>query len=145
MQRLISKSDIIEYRSISKSVTENLINNFIDEAQLLDLKPLIGESLFQEIILNVANYQDLLNETTYNYNGNETTSCGLKRVLIFYAYARYVMNGSVVDTPFGMVEKQFQDGKNVERISKKEIYKYNQQIANQYWLEVESYLNRNRD
>ncbi len=143
--RLITKSDIIEIRQISKSVTENVINNFIDEAQLLDLKPLLGEALYQGIMLNVSNYQELLNETSYTYNGTETTSCGLKRVLIFYAYARYIMNGSVTDTPFGMVEKLFQDGKNTERISKKELYKYNQQMAYQYWQEVERYLNRNQD
>jgi len=143
--RLISKSDIIDVRQISKSVTEPVINNFIDEAQLLDLKPLVGESLYQEIILNPANYQDLLNNVTYNYNGSEVTSCGLKRVLIHFAFARYVMNGNLIDTPFGMVEKQFQDGKNIERTSKKELYKYNQQIAFQYWNEVERYLNRNQD
>ena len=63
--RLITKSDIIEIRQISKSVTENVINNFIDEAQLLDLKPLLGEALYQGIMLNVSNYQELLNETSY--------------------------------------------------------------------------------
>ncbi len=143
--RLITKSEIIDVRQISKSVTDAIINNFIDEAQLLDLKPLIGESLYQEIILNSTNYQDLLNEVTYNYDGSQFTSCGLKRVLIHFAYARYIMNGSVTDTPFGLVEKQFQDGRNVERASKKEMYKYNQQIAFQYWNEVERYLNRNQD
>ena len=143
--RLINKSDIIDVRQISKSVSEGIINNFIDEAQLLDLKPLIGENLYQEIVLNTSNYHDLLNEITYNYNGSQLTSCGLKKVLIHFAYARYVMNGSTTDTPFGMVEKQFQDGRNIERTSKKEIYKYNQQIAFQYWQEVERYLNRNQE
>jgi hypothetical protein len=55
------------------------------------------------------------------------------------------MHGTPTDTPFGMIEKQFQDGNHIPRTDKKEIYKQSQQIATQYWSQVESYLNRNRN
>lgn len=141
--RLINKNDILKVRQISKSIPEERINTFIDEAQILDLKPILGEAFYFDIITNPDNYSDLLNGKVYQYGNNTVSSCGLKQVLIFFTYARYKMFGNEVDTPFGFTEKQFQDGKNPERSSKKENYKYNQQTAFQYWEEVQKYLNRN--
>ena len=142
--RLITKTDIRLYRQISKSVDDVKINPFIDDAQLLDLLPLIGEKFYFDIIANPANYTDLMEQKTYTYDGTQIQSPGLKRVLIDFTFARYVMHGTPTDTPFGMIEKQFQDGHQIPRTDKKEIYKQSQQIAMQYWGQVESYLNRNK-
>lgn len=143
--RLIDKEDMLKHRQISKSVKSATLNQFIDDAQLVDLLPLIGDELYYDIIQNKANYVDLLNETTYQYNGVTIVSCGLIKVIILFTYARYIMHGSFTDTPFGFVEKQNQDSTQVNRTNKKEIYKQNQQIAMQYWYQVEKYLDRNTE
>ena len=142
MELLINKTDISAYRQISKSVADAKINPFIADAQLLDLLPLLGEKLYYDLIANSANYTDLINPKSYLYDGQTIESPGLKIVLCHFAYARYIMHGSQTDTPFGMVEKNYQDGNQVSRTDKKEIYKQSQNVAMQYWGQVEVYLNR---
>lgn len=140
---LITKIDIATKRQISKSVADAKINPFIEDAELLDLMPLIGERFYFAISANPATYVDLLNEKEYQYNEQTIKSPGLKRVLIDFAFARYMMHGSTTDTPFGMVQKESQDSTPVSRTDKKESYKLHQQTAMQYWNQVELYLNRN--
>lgn len=143
MIQLINKSDISQYRQLSTSVKDAKINPFIADAQLLDLLPLLGERMFYDLIANPANYDDLINPKQYSYNNQTIESPGLKIVLCHFAYARYIMHGSQTDTAFGMVEKNYQDGNQVSRTDKKEIYKQSQNVAMQYWAQVETYLNRN--
>lgn len=143
MSLLINKTDIAQYRQISNSVKEVVINQFIEDAELLDLKPLLGEFLYSDIKKNPEAYKDLLNKKSYTHNGFEVHSPGLKRVLIDFAYARYTMHGSQTDTPFGLVQKNGQDSTPIGRSDKKETYKLHQQTAMQYWGEVFNYLNRN--
>ena len=143
--RLVNKYDIQEFRPISKSTSDKKINTFIDDAQILDLKPLMGEKFFFEVLANYNNYYDLLNEKEYQFDGAIIISPGLKKVLVYFSYARYQLFGSQTDTAFGTVEKNFQDGNHIDRINKKEVYKQTQQMAYQYWEEIERYLNRNQD
>lgn len=142
MRLLINKIDIIAKRPISKSVSDSKINPFIEDAQLLDLMPLLGEKLYFNLVANPANYTDLMEAKSYLYDGQAIESPGLKTVLCHFAYARHIMHGSQTDTPFGLIEKNYQDGSNVSRIDKKEIYKQSQNVAMQYWSQVEVYLNR---
>lgn len=140
---LITKSEIRKHRQISKSVKDITINQYIDDAQITDLCPLLGEQFYFSILANPSNYEDLLNETEYQYNGATIKMAGLKKVLSLFAYARYILHGTQTDTPFGYVEKQYQDSTPVSRPNRKEIYKSNQQTAMQYWEQVKAYLNRN--
>lgn len=142
---LINKTDIAAKRQISKSVSDAKINPFIEDAELLDLKPLLGELFYSKIVQNPNDFADLLGPKDYTFNDFQLRSPGLKRVLIDFAYARYVMHGSQTDTPFGMVQKETQDSSPVSRTDKKENYKLHQQTAMQYWGEVVNYLNRHSD
>jgi len=140
--RLINKADISVHKQISKSVKDITINQFVDDSQITDLLPLLGEKLYFDIQNNIANYTDLLNGVIYTYDGVSVEQPGLKKVLSLFVYARYIFHGTQTDTPFGYVEKQYQDGKQVNRINRKEIYTLNKQIAMQYWEQVRDYLNR---
>lgn len=140
---LITKTDIASKRPISKSVADAKIDPFIEDAELLDLLPLLGERFYFAIVETPANYADLLDEKEYQYDGHTIKSPGIKRVLIDFAFARYMMHGSVTDTPFGMVQKESQDSTAVSRTDKKESYKLHQQTAMLYWAQVENYLIRN--
>ena len=142
---LITKSEIRKHRQISKSVKDITINQYIEDAQVTDLCPLLGEQFYFSILANPSNYEDLLNETEYQYNGITIKMAGLKKVLSLFAYARYILHGTQTDTPFGYLEKQYQDSTPVSRPNRKEIYKSNQQTAMQYWEQVKTYLNRNTD
>lgn len=142
---LIDKTEIAKHRQISQSVRDDKINPFIEDAEFLDLKNLLGELLYNDITTNPnsANNVKLMDPLTYTYDGNEYRHQGLKKVLSIFAYARYVMFGSNTDTPFGVVNKRSQDSDNVGTDQLKIIYKKDQQVASQYYAEVRRYIERN--
>lgn len=142
---LINKTDILTFRPISKSVKEVTINTYIEDAQNVDLLPLIGEKFYFDILNNPNNYSDLLNEYPYQYKSENYVNPGLKRVLSLFTTARYFFHGTQTDTPFGFVEKGTPDSIPVSRTNRKEIYKKEQQVAMSYWSQVKNYLDRNSE
>ncbi|KGO91756.1 hypothetical protein Q766_16065 [Flavobacterium subsaxonicum WB 4.1-42 = DSM 21790] len=89
-------------------------------------------------------YAGLLDGGIYEHEGISYTNYGLKMVLAYYAYARYIMFSSVTDTPFSVVEKLTDSSRPVEASAKKTIYTLNRQAAQQVWDNVKNYLIRTR-
>lgn len=139
---LIDRQEIAKHRELSKSVREDKINPYIEDAQRLDLKPLLGERLYNTIARNPEAHTLLLDGGEYEHNGETYDHPGLKKVLSIFTYARYVMFGSYTDTPFGFVEKSSQDSKSVGDTHKRTLYTQNQQTATAYFEEVAAYMSR---
>lgn len=142
MTKLITRADIALYRQISKTPNDDKLNEMILDAQLLDLQPLLGEKLYNKILKTPEDYTDLLNGGNYQFQDTEYTNNGLKMVLVYYTYARYIMFSSVTDTPFSVVEKLNPDSRPVDASNKKTIYSMNRDAANQIWQNVRTYLIR---
>jgi len=145
MTLLINRTDIAQYRQISDTVYDNVLNQHIFDAQFSDLQKLMGIDFYNDLIRNWqdAKYTELLDGGTYTYNNTTYTNVGLKVVLTHYAYSRYVLFGSQTDTPFGYVEKLNNDSQAVSIEAKKTIAKMNQQVAFNYWENVNLFLERN--
>lgn len=140
---LINRAKISQYKQISKSTFDEVLNQHISEAQRHDLKPLLGERLYNDLITNPSAYTDLLEGGTYVYNGITYINEGVEMLLSYYVYSRYAMFGSVTDTPFSMVEKlNGGESKPVDSTFKKSLYQMNRDMAYNIWLTVESYLRR---
>lgn len=139
---LITREDIARYKQLSKSGYDDKLKEQILDAQLLDLQPLIGESLFKRITENPEDYAPLLDYGTYTHDGVEYINYGLKMVLSYFAYARYIYFGSYIDTPFSMVEKLNDSSRPVEPLAKKTVYAQNRDAAIQLWANVKNYLIR---
>lgn len=142
MTLLISRTDIAKYRQISKTPNNDKLNEMILDAQMLDLQPLLGEKLYNKLVAAPKNYAELLDGGVYDYQGTSYTNYGLKMVLSYFTYARYMMFGSVTDTPFSTVEKLNNDSRPVEASTKKSIYQLNRDAAMQLWENVRNYLIR---
>lgn len=144
---LIDKTEIALHRQISTSVRDDRINPFIEDAELLDLKGLLGEPLYNAIVKTPTNaeYVKLLAPHTYTYNSIEYRHQGLKKVLSIFSYARYILQGSNVDTGFGFVNKSTQDSQAVPTEGLRMTYKKDQQTAHLYFNEVRLYLDRNAE
>lgn len=142
MSKWIDRTEIAKHREISKNVREDKINPYIEDAQRLDLKPLLGERLYNAIDRNSANHAELLDGGEYEYNGETYDHPGLKKVLSIFTYARYIMFGSYTDTAFGFVEKSNQDSKPVADSHKRTLYSQNQNTAAAYFEEVALFMNR---
>jgi hypothetical protein len=139
---LITREDIARYKQLSKSGHDDKLKEQILDAQLLDLQPLIGESLYNKIVENPEAYDSLMAYGTYSHDGVEYINYGLKMVLAYFAYARYVYFGSYVDTPFSIVEKLNDNSRPVESLAKKNLYTLNRDAAMQLWANVKNYLIR---
>jgi hypothetical protein len=128
-------------------VDEILINQSISDAEILDLKPLLGESLYNDLVTNVNSqkYIDLMRGKSYNYNSQTYISNSLESVLANFAYARYILFSSYVDTPFGLVTKNSQDSQGVSSQSKNMMSKSAEQTAYAYFASIKDYLNRNTE
>lgn len=147
MVKLINRTDINQYRQISKTVNDKILSPHIIDAQFVDIQNLMGIDFYNDMIRNfeTAPYPNLLTGGTYTYQSVTYTHVGLKVVLVHYAFARYVLNGSAIDTPFSFVEKMnSENSKPVSYEAKRSISKMNQQVAFNYWQNVQAFLNRNR-
>ena len=142
MQLLITRSDIAKYKQISKTPHDDKLNEQIMDAQMLDLQPLLGERLYNSIMAAPADFAEILDGGNYNYDNVTYTNYGLKMVLVYYAYSRYSMFGTFIDTPTGFREKQNDNSSPVETSSKKTIYILNREAAAQVWNNVQNYLIR---
>ena len=144
MQALITRNDIAKYRQISKTPNDGKLNEMILDAQILDLQPIIGENLYNKLMASPQDYEELLEGGIYEADGIGYTNYGLKMVLAYFAYARYMMFSSVTDTPYSVVEKLNPDSRPVDTVAKKTIYSLNRDAAFTIWENVKRYLVRTR-
>lgn len=139
----INRDDVKNYKQIADTKFDAKFEDLVRQAQFQDLRPLLGERLFNDINSNIANYTDLLNGVDYTYQGVDYVNEGLKAVTVYYFSSRYVMFGSHIDTPFSMVQKLNGDkSKPLENSDKKSVYKNEKDMAFNLWRSVESYLIR---
>ena len=142
---LINRADIAKFRQISQTVYDEKLNSIILEAQIQDLAILLGENLFNDILINTSNYTALLEQGEYTVNGVKYFNYGLKTVLVYYTYARYQMFNEL-DTPFGQVEKlEGNESRPTSEKTKKDLYQLNRENAFTVWKSVENYLLRTQN
>ena len=109
---LITVDEIKVFKGISSNLNQakDLIPHIL-EAQEFDLRPFIGESFYlaieDDLLTSPAlvEYSDLWNGSRYTHGGNEYEHKGLKAILIYHAYARFIAQGGIQSTPSGMVNK----------------------------------------
>lgn len=143
--RLIDKTDILKFREISKSVRDAKINPYIDDAQNLDLRPMLGRKLYFDLVENRTDpkYIKLMEGGVYQFKGEDYYFAGLERVLSILTYARYILFGSGSDTPFGYVNKSGTDSTPVPVSTKRDIYTEDRRAASEYFQDVANFLDRN--
>lgn len=146
MEPLITKEIVRLYRDIAKNASESKVKSFIHDAEILDLKPMLGSKLYNDLVMNLTNenYQILMNGGFYEYNGETHSFSGLERVLSLLTYSRYILFGSAQDTGFGLVQKNNMDSTGISNIDKKTMYNQERIAAIAYFDEIKLFLNRNK-
>lgn len=146
---LISRDDIIEYRSISANINASKkLDPYVLEAQEVDLKNLLGNSLYNALVNDfdgvpsLSTYADLFNGSSWECGGKTYYHRGVKVVLIYFAYARYLINSPLESTGFGTVVKkdqysEVQDQKALQRNFDETI-----KLALAFWDDVKCYLDQ---
>lgn len=114
MKLIITVENLKEFRPISEDIPESRINPYIQEAQQLDLKRLLGPALFVDFLAKFddaaqgatyTNYQLLFKGTTYTYGGYTVEHPGLIGYLAYSALARLYANNQINVVKYGLVQK----------------------------------------
>ena len=124
---------------------EDRFEQIMVETEIKDLQPLLGVSLYQDLIQNSAEpkYVTLIEGTTWTLNGKPYIMKGLKYVIAYLFYANYVEQVAIADTFSGFVQHTFAESQHVEAVEKRRIASMNREIAARYWEECRLYLSNN--
>lgn len=145
MLPLITANDIRAVRDLSNQIKDSKINPIISDAEISDLRPLLGHAFFYDIKKTPANYTDLLNGSEYIVNETTFYQFGVKRLLCELAYVRYMFDSSDISTPFGVVNKDFENGTKISREREKELSNLRKKTTNDFWIDIKYYLENNKD
>lgn len=145
---LITKADFLPYVDIPANVdATKKLNMHIEHAQSFDLRPLLGDLFFYDLLKNSTDekYQDLLNGKSYQVDGIEISFGGIKPVIVHFATARLVPDISFQITPSGMFSKrnELSDPVDPREISR-QVKNY-ESLAIGYWQQAISFLNGNTE
>lgn len=89
----ITVSDVRTYIEFPENANEGDLENRIREAELLDISPQIGETLYEDLVANPGDTE------------NAALIEKLKPSIAYYAYARHLEGGNLQATKYGIVKK----------------------------------------
>ena len=142
---LVTRTDINnEVRPTSAD--EALVNRCIEEAQMLDIKPSIGDDVYMRLfnLDEDASAQLLWNGGVYqDCSGNNRIFAGLKKALLYYAYARLVRTQGGTSTRFDFVVKADQYSDSADLQAKVQAYNEAFSIADGYKVQALQYMASN--
>jgi hypothetical protein len=116
------------------------------EVESLELDKLLGYAFYQDVSANPDNYTDLLNGCSFeDYNDRIVTHRGLKYVLAYLNYAKYVGESYVQDTFTGFVKKVRPDSESISSGDIKRLQQDSREIAFNAFNLIRIYLNKNSD
>lgn len=150
MTPLITLNDLVARHGVSSNTDFNkIIRRHVIDAQELDLRPLLGEHFYIDVLSNWAEtadlWADLVNGSTYEYKGKNYQQPGLKYVVELLTMARYKGTAPIQDTPSGLV---FKNNEYSERVDAKILAREEARSranAEAYFVRVREYLDRNEN
>ncbi len=151
MRHLIDPQDVSKYARPC-DVDTHIIERAIEEAELLDIRPKIGDALFLRLTSDAATQHDgastrvdvLLTGGEYiGKCGNERYFVGLRRALAYYTWARLVKTGVNHLTRFGFVQKRDEYSDTTEYRERQTAYNDAFAVADGYMEGCLDYLRAN--
>lgn len=123
---------------------EEIIERAIEEAELLDIKPALGDKLFNKL-QNSVTFSRLMEGGEYEACGETRTFAGLKRTLAYYAWARLINSATHHLTRFGYVIKSDDYSRSADLRERQQAVGDATAIANAFMHECLRYIEANPD
>ena len=141
MSNIITAIEFASFRNISQKLDTGKIDESISLAQQSDLLNILGDFYF-DVVKNQSEgtYSDLMDGSTFTYNGYEYEHAGIKRLLADYSYSRFASGGNINFTPFGIHKKLSNDSEPIDRNTVKDISKQAQVDAGIKFKFIEYYI-----
>lgn len=136
-------------QQLIKPISPNRTGDFTkiaEEVQVKDLQELLGYEFYQDITQNPEsewNAKLLTGGSFIDSAGNTRTYVGLKYVLAYFFYARYITQSDEADTFAGMVTKNMNDSEPLSTGRIKTRVSDLRQIAFSYWKECDLFIINN--
>jgi hypothetical protein len=142
---LIDKAKVAEKLQIAISYDPLDYNFFINEAQEFDLKPLVEENFYFELLANksLPIWAKIIDGGTYVFDTRTYYFQGISTVLAYFSYARFVLSSSAVSTAHGMVVKTTPNSTPLNLEERKNFHYKKKDEANAMMLDVVKYIERN--
>jgi hypothetical protein len=116
---------------------------FRNEVVRSELRRLLGPVMAANITAAPENYTDLLEGDTLDYCGSEIKHAGLRFVLAYMVYARYVTEQHLKDTFTGIVKKVRSEAESAGEGELRRLERGALQIANDEFVLIDMYLCQN--
>jgi len=113
------------------------------EVQGKELRDLLGIALYQDVVTNptsTGNIALLDGASFVDCNGNTITHNGLRFVLAYLNYVKYIGESFVNDTFTGFVQKTRPDSENLGEGAIKRLQQESKDIALSEWAVIKEYL-----
>ena len=132
-------------KAISANQPEALFDKLGEEVQVEDLQNMLGFKFYQDIVQNPDSTANaaLLDGGTYTVSAVTYFYLGLKYVLAYLFYAKYVKNSFKKDTYGGFVGKQFEESRQLNNGDEANFHKEARKVAFKYWEECEQFIKAN--
>jgi hypothetical protein len=161
---LITINDIANIRPITQNLSDlNSIEPYIEEAEQVEFKKLLGSEFYFDLkktyaqyLVNVAAgtvespyaptakeilYNKLLTGAEYqNLRGNTVEFGGLKTVLAYFSYARFIINDNLKHTNAGMMLKRTEYSEQPSAKAITDKANDAKSIAMSFWSDCKMYL-----
>jgi hypothetical protein len=126
------------------TVDEDIVERAIEEAELLDIKPALGDKLFNRL-QNSVTFSRLMEGGEYEACGETRTFAGLKRTLAYYTWARLINSATHHLTRFGYVLKDGEYSRTADLKERQQAVGDATAVANAYMHECLDYIKANPD
>ena len=146
-QHLITPNDVINAgRPMGNNIDENRLLAYITEAEMMNIKPVLGDKLFHALLADENNtnelYKELLDGGTYIVNDSVYSFAGLKATISYYVFAKNVMVGDFQPTRFGMVMKENDYSSHISTAERSACYNDTLEVANSYLQDCINFCKR---
>ena len=137
MEHLLTTDEAAKIgRPINGKIDHERILAYITEAEQMNIKPVLGDRLFLDILQNGEvneQYKVLLNGGTYTAkDGGIYTFVGLKCCVAYFVFAKNVMVGDFQTTRFGVVMKESDYASHISTKERSDCYNDTLEAANGY-------------
>lgn len=138
-------------RPISPQIDKEKLLSYIYETERLNIKPVIGDSLFSKLLDKVkTDAETMTDDDPYKIllDGGEYTDCqkryhmlsGLRIAISYYVYAQYIMDGDLQLTRAGVVVKDGAYSSHVSSKERSDSYNNALTIAEGFMAEVKDFI-----
>ncbi|MFC5046295.1 hypothetical protein ACFSTE_13335 [Aquimarina hainanensis] len=147
MELLINKSTVESYLNVAIGVSEKEFNTYIEEAQELDLKDILREEFYVDLVINREEdkWKLLIEGGKYSYNDREYIFSGIGKVLSYFTYARFILKGNITSTSHGFVIKKTPHSEPINLEERRNFYYKYREDAFKIFEGVKKYIERKGD